>query len=306
VEGNTFTSARHSLLSIRCGNFNVIRGNRFSNPYQKNAEIYDCEGASDAPVKLDATKHNVFEGNVFTSTRGADRPYRYNGIQYVGQNGIVRRNVFYDNQGGALNFQVYPTEALYNNNNHVYNNTFYNNRCYGVSASTASRSSRYYGNVVSNNLFFRNTDCSGGATQNLIGRSGAVKFEGNAVVTESPRFVDEAARDFHLTSGSPMIDAGIFASRTAKGGTGKVIPVDDVGYFYDGFGIPGETGDIIQLEGQKAVARISKIQYQDRTLTIDEPLAWSAGQKIHLRYSGSRPDVGAFEYSPDGDPAVRK
>jgi parallel beta-helix repeat protein len=135
VEGNTFTTARHSLLSVRCGNFNVIRGNRFHNTDQKAAEIYDCEGVSDAPLKLDATKHNLFEGNAFTYSRGSSRDYRYNGIQYGGQNGIVRGNVFYGNQGGALNFQVYPQEALYNNGNHVFNNTFYDNRCYGMSAS---------------------------------------------------------------------------------------------------------------------------------------------------------------------------
>jgi parallel beta-helix repeat protein len=44
LQGNTFTKARHSLLSVRCGNFNVIRGNRFYNAGQKACEIYDCEG----------------------------------------------------------------------------------------------------------------------------------------------------------------------------------------------------------------------------------------------------------------------
>jgi len=295
VHGNTFTKARHSLLSVRCGNFNVIRGNRFYNADQKGAEIYDCEGTSDAPVKLDATKHNLFEGNAFAYSRASDRDYRYNGIQYGGQNGIVRRNVFYANQGGALNFQVYPNEALYNNGNHVFNNTFYNNRCYGLSASSASDRSRYFGNIVKNNIFYKNTDCSGRANQTSIGNTTAVKLESNTILTASPRFVDEARNDLQLTAGSPMVDTGAFVTRIVGAGTGKVLPVEDVGYFYDGFGIPGEIGDIIRLEGGSSTARVVRIDYTNRTLTLDQSLTWTRGQYLHLQYSGARPDMGAFE-----------
>ena len=296
VDGNTFTKARHSLLSVRCGNFNVIRGNRFYNADQKAAEIYDCEGSSDAPVKLNATKHNLFEGNAFIYSRASSRDYRYNGIQYAGQNGIVRRNIFIANQGGALNFQVYPDEALYNNSNHVFNNTFYDNRCYGMSSSAASDRRRYFGNIVKNNIFYKNTNCSGGANQTSIGNTTAVKLEGNAIVTTSPRFVDEAGHDLHLTAGSPMIDAGAFATRTVGSGSGNVLKVEDVGYFYNGFGIPGETGDIIQLEGGATTARIVRIDYTNGTLTLDKSITWTSGQYLHLQYSGVRPDMGAFEF----------
>jgi len=299
VQGNAFTSARHSLLSIRCGNFNVIRGNRFHNEYQKAAEIYDCEGVSDAPVKLDATKHNLFEGNAFSRTRGSGRDYRYNGIQYCGQNGIVRRNVFHGNEGGALNFQVYPNEALYNNGNHVFNNTFYSNRCYGLSASPASDRGRYFGNIVKNNIFYKNTDCDGRANQTSIGNTKAVKVERNAVLTASPSFVDEERNDLRLAAGSPMIDSGGFVTRTVGAGTGKDLKVEDAGYFFDGFGIPGEIGDLIQLEGEPSTARVVRIDYANRTLTLDQSLTWTRGQYLHLQYSGVRPDMGAFEFQSD-------
>lgn len=296
LQGNTFTKARHSLLSVRCGNFNVIRDNRFNNTDQKACEIYDCEGTSDAPVKLDATKHNLFEGNAFTYTLASDRDYRYNGIQYGGQNGIVRKNVFYTNQGGALNFQVYSDESLYNNNHRVFNNTFYGNRCYGMSASANSDPGRYFGNIVKNNIFYKNTDCSGGATQTSIGNSTAVKLESNAIVTVSPLFVDETGRDLRLSAGSTMIDAGVFATRTVGAGSGTVLTIEDVGYFYDGFGIPEETGDIVRLEGQSSTARVVGIDYANKTLTLDVSLTWTSGQYLHLQYSGSRPDMGAFEF----------
>jgi parallel beta-helix repeat protein len=296
ADGNTFTKARHSLLSVRCGNFNVIRGNRFHNPDQKAAEIYDCEGTSDAPVKLDATKHNLFEGNAFTYTRGSGRDYRYNGIQYGGQNGIVRRNVFYANQGGALNFQVYSNEALHNYGNHVFNNTFYNNRCFGLSASSASDRRRYFGNIVKNNIFYKNTNCAEEPNQTSIGNTTAVKLENNAVLSASPLFVDEARHDFQLTAGSPMIDAGAYVTRTVGAGNGDALTVEDVGYFYDGFGIPGETGDIIQLEGGSSTARIVRIDHTNRTLTLDKAITWTSGQYLHLQYSGVGPDMGAFEF----------
>jgi parallel beta-helix repeat protein len=295
LQGNTFTKARHSLLSVRCGNFNVIRDNRFHNADQKACEIYDCEGTSDAPIKLNATMHNLFDGNTFTYTKASDRHHRYNGIQYGGQNGILRRNVFYSNQGGALAFQVYPNEALYNNSNRVFNNTFYNNRCYGMSASAASGRGRYFGNMVINNIFYMNTSCSGGANQTAIGNTTAVKLKNNAIVTTSPLFVDVAGRDFHLKSGSSMIDAGAFATRTVGAGSDKVLKVEDVGYFFDGFGIPGEIGDLIQLEGGSATVRIVQIDYTNGTLTLDQSITWTAGQHLHLQYSGVGPDMGAFE-----------
>lgn len=49
IGGNVFRWARHSLVSVRCGNFNVIRENEFHNERQKAMEIYDCEAVSDAP-----------------------------------------------------------------------------------------------------------------------------------------------------------------------------------------------------------------------------------------------------------------
>ncbi len=300
VQGNTFVTARHSLVSVRCGNFNVIRGNRFRNERQKACEIYDCEGTSDAPFKLDATKRNVFDGNEFAHTRGTDRPHKYNGIQYAGQDGIVRRNVFRDNEGGALNFQVYSKEALYNYGNHVYNNTFVGNRCYAIVAAARSVGSGYAGNIVRNNVLFGNLDCRGGDGQTAIGNTSAVKLENNAILSKSPGFRDEAAADFRLSAGSPMIDAAGFATRTTAAGSGTVLPVEDAAYFYDGFGIPGERGDVVQLEGQTGRARIVAIDYPKNTLTLDQPLRWEKRQGVHLGYSGSRPDLGAFEFSPDG------
>lgn len=295
IAGNTITEGRHSIFSVRCGNYNVLRNNTFTNTEQKIGEIYDCEGTSDAPVIYDATKHNLLDGNRFTYTHASSKNYDYNGIQYAGQNGIVRRNVFYDNQGGGVNFQVYANESLYNYGNRVYHNTFYNNRCYGLAASGASTSSQYRDNRARDNLLYLNTGCAGEAAQTSIGNSTAVILDNNAIVTTAPPFVNEATRDLHLQSTSSLIDTGAFVTTTAAAGSGTSMAVADVGWFYDGFQIPGEIGDLVQLQGQTQTARVVAINYATATLTLDTALSWSSGQGLHLAYSGGKPDPGAFE-----------
>lgn len=287
IAGNVFTWARHSLLSIRCGNFNVIRGNRFHNKRQKAAEIYDCQGVSDAPVKFDATKRNFVEDNVFAFTRGPSQPHKYNGIQYAGQLGVVRRNVFFNNKGGAIHLAVYPPEALDTYGHRIYHNTFYANLCYGLSDAGATDT------VVVNNIFYRNGDCHGDAVQTAAD----VDLRRNAVLPsdQDPKFVSEDARDLRLRPESPLADAGAFLTQTVGLGAGITMMVADVSYFYDGHGIEAEVGDLVQLAGGTERARILAIDFASRSLTLDRAMTWQDGQGVTLAYEGHSPDPGAFE-----------
>ncbi|MBW2527655.1 MAG: right-handed parallel beta-helix repeat-containing protein, partial [Deltaproteobacteria bacterium] len=302
LEDNVFYRGRHSLLSVRCGDFNVIRGNRFDNPDQKSAEIYDCEGVSDAPYELDATKHNLFDRNQFVFTLGSDMPHRYNGIQYAGQQGIVRRNLFFDNEGGGLGVQVYSDEALHNYGHRIYNNTFVENRCFGLFASNDDEPTRYYDVRVENGLFYGNADCSGGGEQVSIGNTTAVELADNELATSDPGFVDVAGRDLRLTESSPMVDAARFVTRTVGAGSGTELAVEDGGYFYDGYGIEGETGDEIQLEGQTETARVVGIDYDAHLLSLDRSLTWTDGAGVHLAFAGAAPDMGALEIGEEIGP----
>ncbi len=294
VQANVFSRGRHSLLSIRCGNYNVIRGNTFSNPSQKNLEIFDCQGVSDAPVRLDATKRNLVEGNLIADTHSAWNDHKFNGIQFGGQQGIVRRNVFRNNQGGGINFQYYAQESLDNNHNRVYNNTFYNNRCFAI-VGQRGKPGQFYDNRVRANLLYRNSDCTGRGGQVSVRDPKAVILQDNVLATSNPGFIDEAGGDFRLAPGSPAIDAGVFLTNTATAGSGTEMPVADASWFYDGFGIPGEAGDEIQLEGRQDVARVTGLDLKANVLRLDRALTWAAGQGVALRYAGSRPDVGAYE-----------
>ncbi len=298
VAGNTFVWGRHSLLSIRCGNLNVVRGNAFHNERQKDMEIYDCEGVSDAPVKLNATQRNLVEANWFLLSRGPSEPHNYNGIQYAGQFGVVRRNVFHDVRGGGVRFQVYPQEALYNYGHRVYHNTFVANQCYAVSGSAGGAS---FGDIlVEHNIFYRNVDCAGHDDQTGVENARAVVLRQNALLKagDAPGFVDAAKDDFRLRPDSPLVDTAGFLTTAVRDGSGTMLPVADVKYFYEGSGAAGEVGDLIQLEGQTARARVVQIDYAGRALLLDRPLAWRAGQGVAQTYEGRAPDPGAFETLP--------
>jgi hypothetical protein len=301
LQGNTFGRAAHSLISIRCSSQNVIRDNQFNNPDQKAVEIYDCEGVSDAPVRLDDTKRNLIERNRFYGTRASAKTNDYNAIQHGAQHTIVRLNVFANNFGGGVNYQYYSKESLVVYGNRLYNNTFYQNRCHGI-IGQAGPSSRFFDNRVTNNLLYGNTGCGGGGRQqtSIEDRRGVI-LTNNFEAKSDPGFIDAAAGDFRLGASSSQIDAGAFLTRTPQAGSGASLRVEDASAFYDGFGIKGESGDLIRLEGGTEVARVISIDYAAQTLQLDQNLSWGDGTGVHIDFAGERPDVGAFETSSTGD-----
>jgi hypothetical protein len=115
--------------------------------------------------------------------------------------------------------------------------------------------------------------------------------------TDSPEFVDAPNGNFQLSAESPLIDAGGFLTTAIGSGTESTqLRVKDPVFFYDGFGIEGETGDTIQFQGQAVTARIKQVDLKSGLLTIDHPLSWSDGQEITLAYQGKGPDIGALEW----------
>lgn len=300
VEGNTFHRARHTLLVLACSSYNVIRDNELDNPDQKGSETFDCEGAiesqyDDTPqvAALDSTVRNVWEGNRFVGTRASESSSDYNAMQFSGQHGIVRRNVYWDNLGGAIGVQVYPEEALFNYENRIYHNSITANACFGIQTSSDDTDG-YYGNVIVNNVAFGNLDCTSDGPADIVDESaGANELVAN--LTIDPQFVDLAGRDLRLAAGSPAIDAGAFLTTAIGAGEGTELPVADAGFFYDGYGIVGETGDRIRLEGGRTTAVVIAVDDESDVLQLDRAIAWSAGQGVALDYDGEAPDVGAFE-----------
>lgn len=353
VEGNQFTLADHALWTIKCGDYNVLRNNYFHNANQKIGEIYDCDAVGfDHDVTLfNSTEHNLVEGNEFAFTASSGRSSPYSGIQHAGQKSIIRKNIFHDTIGPALQMTLYADEAMYNSFNRIYNNVFFSTDFAGVELPNTGLGTSFVDNIFKNNIFAKSIfvandtrwtwytgELDGKPVQIKMGRTDGFSFDTNAVfntapdelylITEGirtsssnpaqqtvtwwqtnypavfsnmleadPVFVSEltGALDFNLQSGSPMIDAGTFLSSTIGAGSGKTLTVSDATYFFDGYGIPGQQGDLIQLEGQTTQARIVSIDYVANTITVDTALNWTDGLGVSLAYNGVKPDLGAYE-----------
>lgn len=145
IEGNTVTKAKHTLWTLKCSNYNILRNNYFHNEDQKIGEVFDCGNAgfgnADFPKlnAFDATKHNVIEKNIFAYTPSPGDASPYSGIQYAGQNGIIRNNIFYECEGPPIALTLYSEEAKYNYGNRIYHNVFYKNEFGAIDISEIGR-----------------------------------------------------------------------------------------------------------------------------------------------------------------------
>ncbi|MGA1871169.1 MAG: right-handed parallel beta-helix repeat-containing protein [bacterium] len=109
-----------------------------------------------------------------------------------------------------------------------------------------------------------------------------------------PNFVDPDNYDFHLRPESGAIDTGGFPTKTKHSGNAvTTITVEDSSFFCDGFGIID--GDLIKVSSEEPV-RITGVDYEAHALTVDASISFQEGSPVSLSYSGTAPDIGAFEY----------
>lgn len=169
-----------------------------------------------------------------------------------------------------------------------------------INGVTFVRNNFYALNSETNALIFlRDNESKGGSTYvfgdaDFFNQKYPRLFKGN--LQKDPGFVDPNRADFQLQPGSPMVDAGEFLASAIGDSTGAMeLQLNDVNAFFDGFGIEGEIGDVVQFRNQTETARIVRIDYAKKTLTLDRPLAWKNGQELALAYAGSAPDLGAHE-----------
>ncbi len=347
IEGNQIIEGGHACWAIRGSSYNILRNNYFINPIQKIGEIYDQAAHLDRK-----TERNVIEGNIFGYLPPHKNRSPFSGIQYAGQYGIIRRNVFYDASGPAIRLGLWSGEARRDHGNRIFHNVFFANRGAGINTAAITKNEiNFSNNVIVNNIFYKNSfvqqdfrfpwygQISGMPIQFKPGRLDGYLFVNNNVFSElqgedwlitagwrealtspsnqaltwwednypilfkdnisaEPMFVDAQNKNFQLTEASAMINAGKHLTYAVSQGSGNKLVVADAGYFCNGFGIEGVAGDLIRIEGQSQSARLLSVDYSTDTLILDRPMEWTAGQGVSLDYSGSAPDLGAFEYQP--------
>jgi hypothetical protein len=120
------------------------------------------------------------------------------------------------------------------------------------------------------------------------------------VLIDDPRFRDRATRDYRLAAGSTAIDAAtwlttITSSEPTAGGT--LLHVADAWWFYDGWDIPGELGDLVMTEGGQ-VARVTAVDIEARTVAVTPAIPTTPDEGLAFAYTGTAPDLGAHEVCP--------
>ncbi len=315
VEGNYFGQGGFHYAITGKTSYSIFRNNTFHNRWHGNLGLTDY-----APVV-----RNIVEDNIFLES-GRDRETNYCGqprdramapeIQnQLGGNynkkTIVRGNIFID--GGNAGFSNMRSSVV---DQRIYNNTFYKNvvnfKFDGEAGIFFFENEVFVNNILAKGekieisvtgpaqkgitLCYNNTwDAAGGRI--LFGILNNTCNNSNLNI--DPLFVNEAEMpresDLHLQAASPMIDAAAWLTTiTSASGTGSSFQVADALYFYDGFDFV--KGDVIQLEGQDTPIRIVRVDYVSNTLSVDRSISWTQGLGVSLPYSGSKPDIGAFEF----------
>lgn len=126
------------------------------------------------------------------------------------------------------------------------------------------------------------------------------QFSGN--LDAEPRFVAMERDDYRLGPGSPARDAGRPLAVATTSGSGRQLPVSDARMFYDGYAIPGETGDLIFIGPTRQQARVRRADSRTNILHLDRPVRWRQGDAVTLPYLGAAPDIGAYEAGADRQP----
>ncbi|MGI5820002.1 MAG: PKD domain-containing protein [Armatimonadota bacterium] len=331
-EGNSTTRVGHCPLRIHnC--FNVaVRANVFRCEWGRNYEFWnsgrlliernivtrarDSAGSADSRAKNlyddSIFRQNLVFGNLHTPLNSGS--YIWSGAEsaspmwrdpFVTVNSRFYHNTITDNLGHGWELNGINVSSNVFKNNIFYRNDYAGGGTQILRGDGISRDNRFVSNIL------RAAEPGGPVvrygsnywTAEEANRStstvGDFWSEFHRNIDADPAFVDEENRDYRLTAGSPAIDAGTPLTWAMGSGTGRELPVGDGRWFYDGFGIEGEEGDIIAIGSGDTIAQIERVElryYQPAILHLDREVTWENGMPVSLPWAGDAPDIGALEH----------
>lgn len=341
--GNTFGKSAHDSIMVISQDYNVFRGNTVTNHYHVGININD-PGPNLIESNLFYDNGTEYDSNPESATANGDKLFN-GGIQLNGASNIIRKNIF-DTNGSSIDQSQYNAGTS-TDNNRIYNNTMndavrvinvysdygaytiddniYKNNTftnsydfpadggYGVGYELAmvdqgGTGNRWYNNVTFGGDGDHKYDSTVDTLANIVTAFPTEFPSGNTSV--DPKYTDADNRDFTLQSDSTLIDGGAWLTTiTTATGSGTTFTVADAQYFYDGWGISGETGDVIKTENGQT-ATITSVNYGTGQIIVSSSMSWVQNEGIALDYNGTKPDIGAEEYggassvsTSDYDPA---
>lgn len=316
VRNCTFDNAYHSAWASG--------GNKYlsENNIVKNSGIHHTYN----PSYRDRAKVNgggLYNYNQYGITRfnvvyQSDYGYFFGGSTHKAEHQKTYHNTLYNN---SIQIGTTANNANKYFDNELKNNVFYNetpwagsltgNSCFATAGQSAVANccdnpvadiENYYRNNVfrTGSIFFFKDTSTTSRTLAQVKSSYPLEWFSSNFETSSPGFNDTGNFDFELQTGSPLINAADWLTTVnCSTNTGQtLITVEDAGYFYDGWGIPGEVGDTIMTEGGEETV-IQSINYNTHVLTVSPAIDIVEDEGVSLPYNGASPDVGAFEFDAD-------
>jgi hypothetical protein len=306
VAGNVVEGVTSSAIYLDApGDYFIVENNLV---FDNNQGIKVAGEGVSAPLsyKQGIVRFNLAYNNTFNANYGSGKNSAREYVTDCGQTTksqdvVFVHNTFYSDRTGSAVARFYCGENLRFKNNIVSNVTDSADKNKLLQINQASVDSSTW--EVDSNLYWP------GAVEKEYQWVGPTLYSGfdeyrsgtgnDGLSSEAnPMFVDASGRDFRLEEGSAAIDAAEPLTRTVSSGSGQIMPVKDARYFTDGLEL--QPGDLIRVRDRSSV-RVTAVDYETHRLTLDRSLTWNLGDPVTYDFTGSGPDIGAFEFYPQGE-----
>jgi hypothetical protein len=255
-------------------------------------------------TQLNSVKCNIIRKNISNNVKGTNAIYN-NWNTMNNEYNLWYNNTFYKINNFTPLYGVWNIEAdsgYFTRYNQFVNNIVHTSRYKGFMSGDEGNTSYIVSNQFRSNIMYN----VGGVkidkfTESLDFVQGESKYpdEFSGTITTAPRFTNATNGDFSLQSDSPAIDKGAWLTTiTSSSGSGTSFTVSNPYFFYDGWGIPNEFGDVIKTENGQTATIIS-VNHSLKRIKVNKAISWKKNEGIALNYQGAKPDIGAKEYLLD-------